>query len=120
MALRELGQDLVSIEDVRTAILEHISPLESELRSLEEAFGAVLRDDLIASESIPPFDNSAMDGFAVRVEDLAAASPDHPLELPVQGGLAAGKDCESCLARLRSRRSRILYSSISPSSLPSS
>ena len=90
MALRELGQDLVSIEDVRTAILEHISPLESELRSLGEAFGAVLRDDLIASESIPPFDNSAMDGFAVRVEDLAAASPDHPLELPVQGGLAAG------------------------------
>jgi molybdopterin molybdotransferase len=76
--------------DVRTAILEHISPLESELRSLGEAFGAVLRDDLIASESIPPFDNSAMDGFAVRVEDLAAASPDHPLELPVQGGLAAG------------------------------
>ena len=88
--LRELGHDLLPLEAVRDAILSLIEPLSAEPRALESAHGAVLREDLLARESIPPFDNSAMDGFAVREAELRAASEDRPVTLKIQGGLPAG------------------------------
>ena len=71
-------------------MLSHIEPMPAEVRPLEEAYGCVLREDGVAQENVPPFDNSAMDGFAVRVLDLQKASDGHPVTLPIQGGLPAG------------------------------
>jgi molybdopterin molybdotransferase len=50
----------------------------------------VLAEDVVASRSLPSFDNSSMDGYAVRYDDVAAASEDHPVLLPVIGDIAAG------------------------------
>ena len=48
-------------------------------------------EDIVSSIDLPRFDNSAMDGHAVRAEDVAEASQDAPLSLPVVGEIAAGK-----------------------------
>jgi len=61
------------IEEARTAVLGAVSRLGVEQVSIWECVGRVLADDILAAEDVPPFDNSAMDGFAVRAADVAAA-----------------------------------------------
>lgn len=73
-------------------IRENISPLPAVDVHWRELLGLTLAEDLHARESYPPFDNSAVDGYAVRVEDLFAASPDLPIALPVQEEVFAGKN----------------------------
>src|SRR5271168_3871760 len=51
--------------------------------ALAEAQGLVLADDVVAQLSLPVFDNSAMDGYAVRAEDTSGATPEHPVLVPV-------------------------------------
>lgn len=87
---RELGHNLTPHEEVRDTILACVDPLASEEVRLDEAPGRVLRTDLVATDPIPPFDNSAMDGYAVRVEDIARASESNPVTLEVVGHLPAG------------------------------
>lgn len=58
--------------------------------AVAEARGRILAADLTAPEALPSFDNSAMDGYAVRAVDIAAASPDSPAHLPVSGDIPAG------------------------------
>ncbi len=58
---------------------------------LAEAQGLVLADDVVAQLALPVFDNSAMDGYAVRAEDTAAATPEHPVVLPVAEDIPAGR-----------------------------
>jgi molybdopterin molybdotransferase len=58
---------------------------------LAEAQGLVLAEDVVAQLSLPVFDNSAMDGYAVRAEDVAGATPDHPVLLPVAEDIPAGR-----------------------------
>jgi molybdopterin molybdotransferase len=53
--------------------------------------GLNICEDIVATINLPRFDNSAMDGYAVRAEDVADASQDAPLSLPVVGEIAAGK-----------------------------
>ncbi|MDT5224102.1 MAG: molybdopterin molybdotransferase, partial [Mycobacterium sp.] len=59
--------------------------------ALIRAQGLVLADDVFAPLSLPVFDNSAMDGYAVRAEDTAAATADHPVVLPVTEDIPAGR-----------------------------
>ncbi len=59
--------------------------------TLPEAQGLVLADDVVAQLALPVFDNSAMDGYAVRAEDVADATPDHPVVLPVAEDIPAGR-----------------------------
>ncbi len=66
-------------------------PLAHERVALADAIGRVLAADLIAAHALPPFRNSAMDGFAVRSADLAHATPDAPVTLRVTSVLAAGE-----------------------------
>jgi molybdopterin molybdotransferase len=87
---RELGHDLLPLEAVREMILSLLSPLEAVETPLASAHGCVLREDLRAAEPVPPFDNSAMDGYAVRAADLETASPETPVTLMTAGVLAAG------------------------------
>ncbi|KAA2262486.1 molybdopterin molybdotransferase MoeA [Solihabitans fulvus] len=58
---------------------------------LADCLGLVLAEDLVAPISLPPFDNSAMDGYAVRAADVAGASAAEPVELPVADDIPAGR-----------------------------
>ncbi len=71
-------------------ILKHASVLDHETVLLSKAGGRILARDLKAPDSLPPFDNSAMDGYAVRAADLKAASAKNPVELTVRGVVRAG------------------------------
>lgn len=72
----------------RVAALLRRTPVES--RPLDECLDLALAEDLTASIPLPPFDNSAMDGYAVRSVDVAGASVDEPVELPVAADVPAG------------------------------
>ncbi len=63
---------MISIEQAREAILNKIKPLPSEKLFLDQSLGRYLAQDVYSERNIPPWDNSAMDGFAVHTEDLAA------------------------------------------------
>jgi molybdopterin molybdotransferase len=75
-----------SLEEARSEVLQAVQALESETVSIWESAGRVLASDVIAEESVPPFQNSAMDGYAVIGADVAG--PGAVLE--VIGDLAAG------------------------------
>ncbi|MCU1451810.1 MAG: molybdenum cofactor synthesis domain [Acidimicrobiales bacterium] len=77
---------LTPLNEVQDAVLRDCLPLIPRAVDLEEALGCVTATALEAEELVPPFDNTAMDGFAVRAEDTAGA----PVELEVVGTLAAG------------------------------
>ena len=65
---------LLPVADAERLIAERVTPVgERETVSLREAGGRVLADDIVAPVNVPPFDNSAVDGYAVRAEDLDAA-----------------------------------------------
>ncbi|OKH89735.1 molybdopterin biosynthesis protein [Thalassospira sp. TSL5-1] len=61
-----------------------------ETRDLMDCYGAILREDVLASVNVPSVDNSAMDGYALRVADLAALPKTGPITLPVAGAALAG------------------------------
>jgi molybdopterin molybdotransferase len=79
-----------SVEDHRAAILALVKVLPPETVSLAEALGRVLAEDVVARVDLPGFDNSAMDGYAVRAAELDGASEDSPVRLQVVGDVAAG------------------------------
>jgi molybdopterin molybdotransferase len=81
---------LISVEDALSKILAHVRPLEAEYVPLLKVLGRVLAQEIISDIEIPPFDNSAMDGYAVRAADIAAATPEAPVRLEVIGSVAAG------------------------------
>jgi len=63
---------MLSVERAREVILAHIRTLPSEMVSLENSLGRYLAEDIISSFAVPPCDNSAMDGYAVRTEDVTS------------------------------------------------
>ena len=81
---------MISVEEARERILSYVSVLQAEERPLLEALGQALVEDVRAAFSIPPLDNTAMDGYAVRAADTAGAAEDSPVKLRVTGELAAG------------------------------
>ena len=95
--MRELGHELISLEEARETMLALIGTIETETCATPEAFGRVLRQPIEARDLIPPFDNSAMDGYAVPAADLAAASGENPVTLPVAFRLQAGEVAEEPL-----------------------
>ncbi len=92
MATRDAYPTL-SVEEARARILEHVRPLEAEGVPILEALGRVLCQDVLADAPIPPHNNSAMDGYAVRHADLMGEAP----RLPVIGYVAAGAVWEGTL-----------------------
>lgn len=81
---------MLSVEEARKLVLDSISRLEEVELPLLEALGLSLAQDSVASNHIPPFDNSAMDGYAVQAGDIAGASAEKAVELEVLGDLPAG------------------------------
>jgi molybdopterin molybdotransferase len=82
--------DLVPFEAARAGVLERLRPLPAREVPLGDALGCVLAEDVRAAEALPPFANSAMDGYAVRAADLAAGSAEAPAALEVTGEVFAG------------------------------
>jgi len=72
-------------------VLEHALPLPPRILPLAEVLGLAAAEAVHALEPVPPFTNSAMDGFAVRAADCAAASPERPVRLPLAGTIPAGQ-----------------------------
>ncbi len=87
-----------SVDAYLAEILAAVRPLAPRELSLADADGGVLAEDITAQWPLPPFDNSAMDGYAVRAADTAAATADAPVTLPVTGEVAAGDTREHQLA----------------------
>ncbi len=81
---------MISVEEALERILAYVSVLDAEERPILDALGQVLAEDAVSSMDIPPMDNTAMDGYAVRAADTAGASDETPVQLRVIGELAAG------------------------------
>lgn len=81
---------MLTVEDALDRILANVQVLEPEERPLLESLGQVLAENVYSAFNIPPLDNSAMDGYAVRSADTTGASGDHPQVLQVIGEVAAG------------------------------
>ena len=77
---------MISAQDAEKIIWNALSPLAPERVPLERSLRRVLAEPVLAAEAVPPFDNAAMDGFAVRSADTDAA----PATLSVSGEIAAG------------------------------
>ncbi|HEY9854210.1 MAG TPA: gephyrin-like molybdotransferase Glp [Stenomitos sp.] len=89
---------MIPVEQALQTILTTVSTLPPEPVDLYQALGRVLAEPVTAHEHLPPFDNSAMDGFAVRVADVQAATADQPVELPIASEVAAGERADVALA----------------------
>ena len=82
---------MIPLTDVRARILGAVTALEPQPVVLADALGLATAEDLIASEPVPPFTNTAMDGYAVRAVDTAGADGGEPVRLRVVGELPAGR-----------------------------
>ncbi len=83
--------DLLSVEAALDLVLQMAGePLPAHDIPLDEALGRVLASPVIAARDLPPWDNSAMDGYAIQSADVAAAREDTPAQLRVIGEVAAG------------------------------
>jgi len=81
---------MISVDEARNYILSRIEPLPAEKVELLDALDRALAEDVVAEIDVPPFSNSAMDGYAVRAGDIAGARSDAPVVLRVIEELAAG------------------------------
>ncbi len=88
---------LTEFEQARAAILERARPLAVERLPLRRALGRNLAEGVAAPEPVPAFDNSAMDGFAVRGEDTRGARPEAPVALRPGGESRAGSPASAAL-----------------------
>ena len=81
---------MIPLDDARRRVFADIKPLPIVEVALADARGLVLAETVSATEAIPPFANTAMDGFAIRSADLDGASDATPVELPIVATVAAG------------------------------
>ncbi len=81
---------MISVEEALEKVLNYVEVLESERKPILDCLGQVLAEDIYSKIDIPPLDNSAMDGFALRAEDTRGASESSPRHLAVIGEVAAG------------------------------
>lgn len=81
---------MIPLEEAKARVAEAITVLAPGEVAIADARGLVLAEQIVAAEAIPPFPNTAMDGFAVRSGDLAGASEATPVRLPIVATVAAG------------------------------
>lgn len=88
----------LSADDALRTILAAAGTLEPETCPSADALGRVLAEPVLSSRTLPPFDVSAMDGYALRAADLAGATPEAPVALPVAFEVAAGARPDRAIA----------------------
>jgi molybdopterin biosynthesis enzyme len=86
-----MPRPLIELDSARRIVLEQTAPLEPEDVALESSLGRILAEDVSSSEAVPGFDNSAMDGFAVRARDTDGASVSAPAVLQLVDESRAGR-----------------------------
>jgi molybdopterin molybdotransferase len=89
--------EYLTVKESLSIVLESVSQLPSEKASLLDSLNRVLAIDVIAGDNLPPFSNSAMDGYAVRSNDVALAKSDKPVKLRVIADIAAGHPTDSTI-----------------------
>jgi len=90
--------ELLPLEDARAQVLAAIpAALPAEMVALSNSLGRVLAADVVAATDLPPWDNSAMDGYAIRAADVAGATEAAPVLLRVAGEVAAGSASETAV-----------------------
>jgi molybdopterin molybdotransferase len=89
------GEAMLEVEDAQARVLAEVRVLEAEAVRFDEAAGRTLREDVFAPDDAPLADNSAMDGYAVRAEDVAEA----PVRLRVIGDVPAGRVAQERVER---------------------
>ncbi|MFG2598078.1 gephyrin-like molybdotransferase Glp [Streptomyces sp. NPDC048462] len=85
-----MSSTIWSVDEHLQDILAAVKPLEPIELQLPDAQGCVLVEDVVVEIALPPFDNSSMDGYAVRVSDVEGATEEFPAVLTVIGDVAAG------------------------------
>ncbi|GAG09129.1 unnamed protein product, partial [marine sediment metagenome] len=81
---------MISVEQALGKILAYVDILEEEEKPILDCLGQVLAEDIYSGIDVPPLDNTAMDGYAVRSRDTRGASRESPRFLSVIGMVAAG------------------------------
>jgi len=81
---------MISVEEALEKILSYVEILEPERKPILDCLGQVLAEDVYSAIDIPPLDNSAMDGYALRAKDTCGACESSPVYLAVVGEVAAG------------------------------
>jgi len=81
---------MISVEEALEKVLSYVEVLEPERKPVLDCLGQVLAEDVYSDIDIPPLDNSAMDGYALRAKDTRGASESSPRYLVVVGEVAAG------------------------------
>lgn len=82
---------MIPLEEARAEVVAACPPRPSRLVALPDALALVLAETVRAAEEVPPFPNTAMDGYAVRAADVSGASPERPARLKAIGTLPAGR-----------------------------
>jgi len=82
---------LMGVDEHLALVLDRIAELPAYDQPLLETLGLPAIEDVVSPISLPVFDNSAMDGYAVVFRDVAEAGPERPVHLPVVGEIAAGQ-----------------------------
>ena len=90
-AHRHLDEDMLGVEEAFERIMASFNSLEPVEKPLLDTLGQVLAEEVLSPLDLPPLANSAMDGYAVRNQDIQGASPDSPKSLDVIGIVAAGQ-----------------------------
>lgn len=89
-----MARRLIEVEDARRLVLGRAATLGSEPVGLRGALGRVLAEDVSSADAVPGFDNSAMDGFAVRATDTTGARTEAPAALRIVGESQAGSPAD--------------------------
>jgi molybdopterin molybdotransferase len=89
--MKTMTPHMLPPDEALRLIFEHARTLGEEKVPLARAVDRVLASEIRAREALPPFDNSAMDGFALRAADIKDATPQHPVELAVLETVRAGE-----------------------------
>ncbi|MCH2172122.1 molybdopterin molybdotransferase MoeA [Myxococcota bacterium] len=97
-------RESITPSEARAIIQREVAPLGSERVALPEALGRVLCESVVAPRNLPPADNSAMDGYALRASDVAGADSQAPVDLPIAFEIPAGVEPEQTLQSGNSAR----------------
>ena len=95
---------MLSVEEAFARIVSQFAALDTETVSLLDALGRVLAEDVVSAEDVPAFDNSAMDGYAVRFADTQTASEAQPDAVCVLSATLPPVPCPPCTAGGEKRR----------------
>ncbi|MCA1847124.1 MAG: molybdopterin molybdenumtransferase MoeA, partial [Actinobacteria bacterium] len=82
---------MIPLDEAQKQILATVRQLPATTVTLADALGLVTAEDLAATEPIPPFANTGVDGYAVQAADTAGATPESPVRLRIVDELPAGK-----------------------------